>query len=138
MRGDALPRNLGCLVNAAISIVRLRGRFRRLPLAQRHYAAWQDEAGPARDRPPRLTHTAHTKQAPTEGRSSIRWPTANGAPNRAERTSSCAAQATQQGHPRPCPTPFTQPCWPTPSDLCEYKIARAEPGQSLDNTMQAH
>ena len=34
-----LPRNIACLRNAAISIVRLRGRFDFLPQAQRHYAA---------------------------------------------------------------------------------------------------
>ena len=33
------PRNLACLTNAAISIVRACGRFRYLPQANRHYAA---------------------------------------------------------------------------------------------------
>ena len=44
MRTGALPRNLACLASAAISIVRLRGRFRHLPQAQRHYAARQGDA----------------------------------------------------------------------------------------------
>ena len=44
MRGGAPPRNLACLANAEISIVRLRGRFRRQPQAHRHYAARQDDA----------------------------------------------------------------------------------------------
>ena len=39
-----LPRNLARLRNAAISIVRLRGRFDYLPQAQRHYAARQQDA----------------------------------------------------------------------------------------------
>ncbi len=43
-RTGALPRNLACLANAALSIVRLRGRFQSLPQAQRHYAARQGEA----------------------------------------------------------------------------------------------
>ena len=38
------PRNLACLANAAISIVRLRGRFQNQPQAQRHYAARQGDA----------------------------------------------------------------------------------------------
>ena len=33
-----LPRNLACLTNLAISIVRLKGRFEYLPQAHRHYA----------------------------------------------------------------------------------------------------
>ena len=44
VRTGLLPRNLACLSNAAISIVRLRGRFRYQPQAQRHYAARQGEA----------------------------------------------------------------------------------------------
>ena len=44
IRTGALPRNLACLANAALSIVRLRGRFQSLPQAQRHYAARQGEA----------------------------------------------------------------------------------------------
>ena len=39
-----LPRNLACLSNAAISIVRMRGRFRYQPQAQRHYAARHADA----------------------------------------------------------------------------------------------
>ena len=34
-----LPRNLACLTNEAIAIVRCNGRFRYLPEASRHYAA---------------------------------------------------------------------------------------------------
>ena len=34
-----LPRNLACLTNVAIAIVRSNGRFRYLPEANRHYAA---------------------------------------------------------------------------------------------------
>ena len=34
-----LPRNLACLTNVAIAIVRCSGRFRYLPEANRHYAA---------------------------------------------------------------------------------------------------
>ena len=44
VRHGKLPRNLACLANAAISIVRLRGRFHHQPQAQRHYAARQGEA----------------------------------------------------------------------------------------------
>ncbi len=44
VRSGKLPRNLACLTNAAISIVRLRGRFQHQPQAQRHYAARQGEA----------------------------------------------------------------------------------------------
>ena len=40
----SLPRNLACLRNAAISIVRLRGQFDHLPQAHRHYAARQQDA----------------------------------------------------------------------------------------------
>ena len=39
-----LPRNLSCLTNAAIAIVRCDGRFRYLPEANRHYAARAQEA----------------------------------------------------------------------------------------------
>ena len=39
-----LPRNLSCLTNAAIAIVRSNGRFRYLPEANRHYAARAQEA----------------------------------------------------------------------------------------------
>ena len=39
-----LPRNLACLTNAAISIVRCNARFRYLPEANRHYAARTQEA----------------------------------------------------------------------------------------------
>lgn len=44
MRSGNLPRNLACLANAAISIVRLRDRFAGHAQAQRHYAARQGEA----------------------------------------------------------------------------------------------
>ena len=39
-----LPRNLACLSNAAIAIVRCDGRFRYIPEANRHYAARAQEA----------------------------------------------------------------------------------------------
>ncbi len=39
-----LPRNLACLSNAAISIIRLRGEFKYLPEANRHYAAKTQDA----------------------------------------------------------------------------------------------
>ena len=39
-----LPRNLACLRNAAISIVRLSGEFHYLPQAHRHYAARHQHA----------------------------------------------------------------------------------------------
>ena len=39
-----LPRNLACLTNVAISIVRLEGRFDYLPQAHRHYARCPHEA----------------------------------------------------------------------------------------------
>ena len=39
-----LPRNLSCLTNAAIAIVRCDGRFRYLPEANRHYAARAQDA----------------------------------------------------------------------------------------------
>ena len=39
-----LPRNLACLTNVAIAIVRSNGRFRYLPEAKRHYAARAQEA----------------------------------------------------------------------------------------------
>ena len=44
MRVGNLPRNLACLTNAAISIVRHAGRFAYLPPANRHYAARPQEA----------------------------------------------------------------------------------------------
>ena len=44
VRNGKLPRNLACLSNAAISIIRLRGRFQHQPQAQRHYAGRQGEA----------------------------------------------------------------------------------------------
>jgi len=44
VRNGKLPRNLACLSNAAISIVRLRGRFAHQPQAQPHYAARQGDA----------------------------------------------------------------------------------------------
>ena len=39
-----LPRNLACLTNLAISIVRLEGRFDYLPQAHRHDARRPHEA----------------------------------------------------------------------------------------------
>ena len=39
-----LPRNLACLTNAAIAIVRCQRRFRYLPEANRHYAARAQDA----------------------------------------------------------------------------------------------
>ena len=39
-----LPRNLSCLTNAAIAIVRCDGRFSYMPEANRHYAARAQEA----------------------------------------------------------------------------------------------
>jgi len=39
IRKGRLSRNLACLTNAAIPIVRLKGRFRHQPQANRHYAA---------------------------------------------------------------------------------------------------
>ena len=39
-----MPRNLACLTNAAIAIVRCGGRFRFMPEANRHYAARAQEA----------------------------------------------------------------------------------------------
>ena len=44
VRVGNLPRNLACLTNAAISIVRHAGRFAYLPPANRHYAARPQEA----------------------------------------------------------------------------------------------
>lgn len=44
VREGALRRNLACLANAAISIIRLDGRFPYLPQAHRHYAARQGDA----------------------------------------------------------------------------------------------
>ena len=38
------PRNLACLSNAAILIVRLTGAFRYLPEANRHYAVRPQDA----------------------------------------------------------------------------------------------
>ncbi len=37
-----LPRNLDCLGNAAISIVRLRGQFKFQPTAHRHYVTFTE------------------------------------------------------------------------------------------------
>ena len=47
-----LPRNLACLTNAAISIVRREGHFEYLPPANRHYAARPQEALDAVMNPP--------------------------------------------------------------------------------------
>lgn len=44
VRAGKLPRNLACLSNAAIAIVRMRGRFKHQPEAHRHYAARQADA----------------------------------------------------------------------------------------------
>ena len=44
IRNGRLPRNLACLTNAAIAIVRWNGQFRHQPEANRHYAARYDEA----------------------------------------------------------------------------------------------
>ena len=47
-----MPRNLACLTNAAISIVRCQDRFRYLPEANRHYAARPQDALDAILKPP--------------------------------------------------------------------------------------
>ena len=52
VRVGNLPRNLACLTNAAISIVRHAGRFAHLPPANRHYAARPQEALDAVPTPP--------------------------------------------------------------------------------------
>ena len=52
VRVGNLPRNLACLTNAAISIVRHAGRFAYLPPANRHYAARLQEALDAVPTPP--------------------------------------------------------------------------------------
>ena len=39
-----LPRNLACLTNTAISIIRCQTGFRYVPEANRHFAARQQEA----------------------------------------------------------------------------------------------
>ena len=44
VRVGHLPRNLACLSNAAISIVRTENRFEHLPPSTRHYAAHPEEA----------------------------------------------------------------------------------------------
>ena len=44
VRTGHLPRNLACLTNLAISIVRLKGRFDSLPQAHRHYARRPQDA----------------------------------------------------------------------------------------------
>ena len=44
VRAGKLPRNLACLSNAAIAVVRMRGRFKHQPQAHRHYAAKQGDA----------------------------------------------------------------------------------------------
>jgi len=44
VRVGAMPRNLACLSNAAISIVRMCGEFRCLPPARRHQSAGKDRA----------------------------------------------------------------------------------------------
>ena len=49
-----LPRNLACLTNVAIAIVRCSGRFRYLPEANRHYAARAQDALDVPDRAHRM------------------------------------------------------------------------------------
>ena len=44
VRTGHLPRNLACLTNLAISIVRVQGRFEFLPQAHRHYARRPQDA----------------------------------------------------------------------------------------------
>ena len=44
VRTGHLPRNLACLNNLAISIVRIQGRFEFLPQAHRHYARRPQDA----------------------------------------------------------------------------------------------
>ena len=44
VRTGHLPRNLACLTNLAISIVRIQGRFDFLPQAHRHYARRPQDA----------------------------------------------------------------------------------------------
>ena len=54
-----LPRNLACLTNAAISIIRCQSGFRWVPEANRHYAARPQEAlGPAAGPAPALVQAA--------------------------------------------------------------------------------
>ena len=50
-RNKSLAGNLACLANAAISTVRLKGRFAHMPQANRHYAARQGEVLPEVTRP---------------------------------------------------------------------------------------
>ena len=39
-----LPRNLACLTNTAISLIRCQTEFRYVPVANRHFAARSQEA----------------------------------------------------------------------------------------------
>ena len=66
MRSGALPRNLACLASAAISIVRLRGRFRRLPQTHR-----QGDACARSSDPPDAHNAWETR--PNAGASPSRW-----------------------------------------------------------------
>ena len=53
VRTGHLPRNLACLTNLAISIVRIKGRFDSIPQAQRHYARRPQDAVRHLVRPPK-------------------------------------------------------------------------------------
>ena len=53
VRTGHLPRNLACLTNLAISIVRIQGRFDYLPQAHRHYARRPQDAVRQLLEPPR-------------------------------------------------------------------------------------
>ena len=53
VRTGHLPRNLACLTNLAISIVRLKGCFDSIPQAHRHYARRPQDAVRQLINPPR-------------------------------------------------------------------------------------
>ena len=67
VRTGHLPRNLACLTNLAISIVRLKGRFDSIPQAHRHYARRPQDAVRQLINPPKSL-------SPTRPRTLRAWP----------------------------------------------------------------
>ena len=67
VRTGHLPRNLACLTNLAISIVRLKGRFDSIPQAHRHYARRPQDAV-------RQPHQPAKSLSPTRPRTLRAWP----------------------------------------------------------------
>ena len=120
-----LPRNLACLTNVAISIVRLKGRFDYLPQAHRHYARCP-EAG--RAPPPRTGYALITPRV--FARRYPRW-------LRCVRTATSASRFKPNASPTARDTTRNGSCSPTRAFALQTIAPAAHDANKASNTKMA-